>query len=95
MPLPSAGPHRSVVASGLPFSVTDAVTLMTYGLSGAIENVFCARSPASSAYSKCACQVPASLDGFEDSVNGAAASLPDTAGSSTPRVNGSAESAGA
>ena len=49
MPLPSAGPHRSVVATGFPFSVTVAVTLMTYGFFPSIEKIFCARRPDSSA----------------------------------------------
>ena len=95
MPLPSAGPHLMVVGSGWPFSVTEAVTLMTYGLAGAN------REDLLRAETRVVCVVElrlpsASPPPFSDAtVNGARASVADSAGSSTASVNGSGESAGA
>src|SRR5687767_5642830 len=95
MPLPSAGPQRSVVGTGWPLRVTFAMTLTTYGLSAAIENAFSDRRPDdASAYSNCARQPEPSVDS-ETTEYEAAASTAVNAASSTPTVRGSGASAGA
>src|SRR6185295_15631635 len=82
MPLPSAGPHLIVTGMACPSRVTLALTFTTYGLTAAIENVFCACSPAPSSYSNCARQVPP-VSPCDLIVNGAVASFAATA---APRV---------
>src|SRR4029079_948842 len=94
MPLPSAGPHLIVTGMACPSRVTLALTFTTYGLTAAIENVFCACSPAPSSYSNCARQVPP-VSPCDLIVNGAVASFAATAASSTASVNGSGASDGA